>query len=351
MNPIIQSDIETILSHPLPWEFFRDQTILVSGAAGLLPSYMVETLLAMRRHLGFGPRRVIGLVRTLSKAQRRFAPHSERADLSLVAGDVAAPPHFGGPIDIIIHAASIANSAQMLRDPAGTLTANVLGTHHLLELARAKQSANFLFFSSGEVCGAPTPDQIPMREDRYFSVDPADVRACYAEGKRIGETMCSAWSRQYGLETRIVRPFHTYGPGMDLYGGWIFSDFVRDIMAGRELVIKSDGLATRSFCYIADAVLAYFTVMLKGQNATAYNVGTGIETSLKALAECLVEEFAERGLSYRLEPPPPDLARPATRSVPDITRLKSLGWQPMTPINKGFRRTVESYEIGQFGTS
>jgi len=346
MNKVIQDDIAMILGSRLPWEFFKDTTVLVTGAAGLLPSYMVEVLLGMKACKGYGPRRVLGLVRTLSKARKRFVHYWDRDDFALIEGDVAAPPSLDGPVDIIIHAASIANARQIITDPAGTITANMLGTFRMLELARAKCSQNFLFFSSGEVCGSPEPHQIPMREDIYCPVDPADIRACYAEGKRVGETMCTAWARQYGIETRIVRPFHTYGPGMDLGGGWIYSDFINDIIARRNLLIKSDGLATRSFCYIADATSGYFTVMMAGKIALPYNVGTGIETSIYELGCILVDEFKERTLSVIIDAPHEKHPKlPPKRSAPDITRLASLGWAPMTTIAQGFRRTVESYEL------
>ncbi|PKU25981.1 NAD-dependent epimerase/dehydratase family protein [Telmatospirillum siberiense] len=341
MNPVIRADVADILAADLPWESFAGTTVLVSGASGLLASYMVEVLLAMREHKGFGPTRLLGLVRDPQKAWNRFPHLRERNDFTLITGDVIAPPPIEGPVNVIIHAASIANSRQMMTDPAGTLTANMLGTYRMLELGREQGSRHVLFFSSGEVCGSPEAHQIPMREDVYGPVDPADARACYAEGKRVGETMCAAWAQQYGLETRIVRPFHTYGPGMNLAGGWVHSDFINDIMARRNLVITSDGLATRSFCYIADATLAYFTVMLRGQRALPYNVGTGVETSIRGLADLLVEEFGELGLSVVIEAPASP--SPPKRSAPDISRLASLGWHPRTTIAQGFRRTIESF--------
>jgi len=342
MNSIIRSDVERILSADLSWAFFEGTTILVSGAAGLLPAYMIETLMAMREYKGFGPAQVLGLVRNPERAWLRFAHWRHRDDFQLIQGDVSAPLALTFPVDVIIHAASIANTRQMAIDPAGTLTANVLGTYQMLELARMKKSKNFLFFSSGEVCGAPEAHQIPMREDVYCSVDPADARSCYAEGKRVGETMCAAWAQQYGLETRIVRPFHTYGPGMNLSGGWVHSDFMSDIMARRNIVIKSDGLATRSFCYVADATLAYFTVMIKGQRALPYNVGTNIETSIKDLAYMLVREYSELGLSVAISSPSEGAARLSKRSVPDISRITALGWLPQINLAQGFRRTIES---------
>ena len=302
----------------------------------MLPSYMIETLLGMKKRLGYGPERIIGLVRNLKKAQTRFKNHLHRGDFILVEGDVANPVAIDGPIDFIIHAAGAANTRDFLLDPAGTLSANILGCHHTLELGRAKQSRSVLFFSSGEVCGVLGSDQMPMKEDVYGPLDPDKIESCYAEAKRACECMCVSWTAQHGLPTKIVRPFHTYGPGLNLKSGQIFSDFISDVMAGRDLTIKSSGLATRSFCYLGDATLAYFYVLLKGKPAFPYNVGTGVETSIRELATILASEFADRGIKVVIKGDTgPAIPQPQhKRSSPDITRLRGLGWEPLPRSRK-----------------
>lgn len=345
-NPVILEDLERIAAAPLPWDRFAGTTVLVTGANGFLPAYLVETLL----HLNDSRRanvRVVGLVRSVKRAADRFAVHAGRTDLTLVEHDASQPYPTAGPVDWIVHAASPATPSSYLADPVGTVAPNVAGTHHLLTLARDKQSAGFLFFSSGEVYG-PTPARVPTAESDYGPVDPLDVRSVYAEGKRAGETLCAAFARQYGVRATVVRPFHTFGPGMRLDDGRVFADFVRDICDRRDIVMKSAGLATRAFTYLADATAGFFTVLLKGEPGAAYNVANdGGELSIAGLADLLAATFADRGIAVRrAEPTAAELAVTSKlqRSCPDVSRLRALGWVPETSVADGFVRTVRSCE-------
>lgn len=218
---------------------------------------------------------------------------------------------------------------------------------YLLEHAVKSQADRFLFFSSGEVYGVPRdPDQLVGELD-YGYLDPMNVRSCYAESKRIGETMCAAWAQQHGLHTSVVRPFHTYGPGMALDDGRVFADFVADVVAKRDIVLKSDGLAKRPFCYIADATLGFLTVLLTGGKAAAYNVANPeAEISIRDLATIVAGLFPERGISTRFDVPVSSdayLKSPISRSCPSIDKIQGLGWFPTIGLHDGFRRTIQAY--------
>jgi nucleoside-diphosphate-sugar epimerase len=342
---IVAEDVDAILARPLPWERLADASVLVSGANGFLAAYMVETLLGMRERLGFGPARILGLVRSEARAQARFAQHLDRRELIFVEASVEDALAIGGPLPFIVHAASNASPRFYLTDPVGVMRANLDGTRNLLDLARDKGS-RFLFFSSGEVYGQT--DRVPTREGDYGHVEPTAVRSCYAESKRAGETMCVCWAHQYGLHASIVRPFHTYGPGVALDDGRVFADFVADVAAGRDIVMKSDGSARRAFCYIADATAGFFTVLLRGESGTAYNIGNEqAEVSIRSLAETLVSLFPDKQLKVIMNAqahPPSYAASPIARNAPDVSRARAIGWEPATSIEEGFRRMVLSYE-------
>lgn len=345
---IIEEDLQAIASAPLPWDELAGTTVLVSGAAGFLPAYMVETLL-YRNEIdpSFGVR-VLALARDRQHAQSRFAHYLGRDDLVFLTQDVCDPlPSFAAP-EVIIHAASPASPRQFGADPVGTLLPNTLGTYRLLDLAHRSRSRRFLFISSGEVYGRVGDLAVPTPEDAYGLVDPVDPRSCYAESKRMGEAMCVAWQVQEGVPTRIARPFHTYGPGMRMDDGRVFADFVADIVHHRDIVMKSDGAAKRAFCYLADATAGLFTVLLRGETARPYNVGNEeAEVSVLELATMLVDLFPERGLRVVRESRLPGrayLESPIPRSVPDTTRLRALGWAPATSLREGFFRTVRSFE-------
>ena len=350
-NPIVLEDMAVIADAPLPFEKLAGKTILVTGAAGFLPAYLVRALLHLNseRQLEL---RVIGLVRNEATARERFASELGHSDFTLVVSNLDAPLKIDGRVDYVVHAASQASPKYFGEDPVGTLLPNVFGTRHLLELASSKASAGFLFFSSGEVYGEVSPEQIPTPETAYGRVDPTEVRSCYAESKRMGEALCVAWTRQYGLHTSIVRPFHTYGPGMKLDDGRVFSDFVRNVLLEEDIVMKSDGKAIRSYCYLADATIGFLTVLLKGLAGEAYNVGNpNAAVSVMELAQTLANLYPAKGIGVVKQARGPDdgpyLQSPISKNCPDIAKIGALEWAPRVDLETGFRRTIESFAVDQ----
>ncbi len=345
-HPIVEQDLRMIVSSSLPWERLYGKTILISGANGFVPAYMLETLLYLNETARAGMH-VIALVRNYAKALRRLGHLAERPDLMIELQDVRDP--YTGPerVDFVIHAASQASPKFYAKDPVGTFETNAIGTQRMLETARNARSEGFLFFSSGEVYGRLLHPAIPIKETDYGYLDPINIRSCYAEGKRAGETLCACWHAQYGVPAKIVRLSHTYGPGMALDDGRVFADFVADIVARRDIVMKSDGSARRPFCYLADATVAFFTVLLSGNPGEAYNVGSETETSVLDLAKLLCSLFPERGCKVVREERKRD-DQYVVSSVDgghfDLSKIRSLGWGPTTSVEEGFLRTVNSYE-------
>lgn len=347
-HPVVEEDLRAVTAPGLPWEKLRGLRILVSGANGFLPAYMVEALLHLNEAQGLGIR-VLGLVRRRERAEARFAAYRGRPDLELVEQDLGRPlAPVAGPVDMVIHAASQASPVFYDSDPVGTLRPNVLGTAALLDLAVERSSRAFLYFSSGEIYGQLDPARLPNAEDAYGTVDPMAVRSCYAEGKRVGETMAAAWHHQLGLNAMVVRPFHTYGPGLRLDDGRVYADFVADILAGRDIVMKSDGAARRSFCYLADATRGFFTVLLGGAGGQAYNIANDeAECSIVELAERLVALRPDKGLKVvRRERVRGDgyMESPLNRTWPSTRKARALGWRPVVGIEEGFQRTLRSFE-------
>jgi nucleoside-diphosphate-sugar epimerase len=341
-NPIMRADLERIAATDLPWPRLAGKKVMVTGGSGFLASYLVKSLLAASDRYGLNLQ-VICVARSQRSVQARLAAYLVHPGLRVVIHDIAQLL----AADFIIHSASQASPKYYGIDPVGTLMANSAGTMYLLNHAVRHRSSGFLFFSSGEVYGLPVnPDQ-PVTERDYGYVDPIQVRSCYAESKRIGETMCAAWAQQHGLHASVVRPFHTYGPGMMLDDGRVFADFVADVVACRDIVLKSDGLAQRPFCYIADATEGFLTVLLKGESGQAYNVANPCtEISMRDLAHTMAALFPERGVGVRFDIPPASnayLKSPIVRSCPSIAKINALGWQPKVGIAEGFGRTIQSF--------
>jgi UDP-glucuronate decarboxylase len=247
----------------------------------------------------------------------------------------------------IVHAASQASPKYYGPDPVGTMSANLIGSYHLLNQARSWGSEGFLFFSSGEVYGRVSPDKVPTGEADYGYLEITDPRSCYAESKRAAETLGVSYARQFALPFTIVRPFHTYGPGMSLDDGRVYADFVRDVVQRQDLTLRSDGKAVRAFCYLSDAVTGFFTVLLKGTTGLAYNVGNPAGAlSMRELAELLasladgswlaVTQTGQSATGY--------LPSQIPINVPDVSRLSALGWSPTWLPREGFARTLGFFQ-------
>ncbi|MCO6401212.1 MAG: NAD-dependent epimerase/dehydratase family protein [Verrucomicrobia bacterium] len=346
-HPIIEEDLARILDQPVPWESFRNARILISGAYGFVVAYLVEALLYANERLQLGAR-VTGVVRNRDKAMKRFAAYAGRNDLDFLFQDVCEPLAEEVHADYVIHGASWASPKYYGSQPVGSLLPNVLGTYQLLELARRRQSRGFLFFSSAEIYGRVDPSAIPTPETYEGRVQPTEVRSCYAESKRMGETMCVAWHKQHEVPATMARIFHTYGPGMALDDGRVFADFTRDILERRNIRMMSDGAHRRTFCYLSDAAVALLLIMLKGQPGTAYNMGNDdAEVSIAELADTMVNLFPDRNLRVERvgdSHPAGYLRTTVDRACPNTQRLRGLGWTPRVGVEEGFRRTVLSYE-------
>lgn len=346
-NPIISEDIMGIALAALDWPQLEQKVILITGGSGFLASYLVKSLLMANDFHGLGLQ-IICMARKLKSVNLRLAGFLEHPALRVILHDISEPlPSNLAASDVVIHSASQASPKYYGTDPVGTLMANTAGTMYLLNHARSHNSARFLFFSSGEVYGSPNDPGALIAESDYGYLDPMQVRSCYAESKRIGETMSAAWSHQFGLHTTVVRPFHTYGPGMALDDGRVFADFVSDVVHCRDIVLKSNGLARRSFCYITDATLGFLTVLLNGSSAEAYNVANpSAEISMRDLAHTLAGLYPERAIGVKFESMAVDnsyIKSPIHRVCPSIAKISQLGWEPCVNIKEGFARTIQSY--------
>lgn len=346
LNKIFEEDFKKISEQSLSWKKLRGKTILISGANGFIASYVIKFLFYLN-DVKKVRIKIIGIARNISRVEDIFASDLKRPDFKIIIRDVSQPLNFKQKINFIIHAASQASPKYYSVDPAGTLKANILGTYNLLELATKNPVESFLFISAGEIYGKINKRGLTFETD-YGSLDPSDVRSCYAESKRMGETMCIAWQRQYKVPVKIARLYHTYGPGIRLDDGRVFSDFVSNIVNNHHIVLKSDGKAVRSFVYVADTVFGLFTILLNGKIGEAYNLANEQTTvSIKKLAQILVELFPEKKLQLVFEKREKNdvyLPSPIAINKPSSAKLRNLGWKPGHSLAEGFLRTINSFK-------
>ncbi len=342
---IIQQDLQYITEQNIKWETFAGKTILITGANGIIGYYLVRTIMFLNNHYLEPQCKILALCRNFNRANEKFKDLLNRSDLELIIQDVGEKIDYKYNIDYIIHAASQASPIYFGSDPVGTLNANVFGTNNILQLSYEKKS-EVLFFSSAEVYGETQAENIPTKEMDFGYLDPTNVRSCYAESKRLGETMCVSWYKQYAVPVKIVRPFHTYGPGILRSDGRVFSDFIFNIVDGKNLIMKSDGTARRTFCYLSDAIRGYFTVLLNGNNGEAYNIGnSSAEASILELANILIGLFPEKNLQVIKQKDRKIneyIESQISRSCPNIEKATAIGWNPQITIADGFKRSILS---------
>lgn len=347
INLTIKQDLINIISENLPWHKFKNKIILITGGNGFLASYIIKSLLSANIYYKLNLK-ILCLVRNKTSKLNRLKSVKNNKSLNIFYHNLNKPLPKNIPnSNFIIHSASQASPKYYHADPVGTLLPNSIGTFHLLEYAVKCKSEKFLFFSSGEVYGVPLNKNKKIKEDNFGYLDPTNLRSCYAESKRIGETMCIAYSKQFNLNISIVRPFHTYGPGLDLDDGRVFADFVGDVVFKRKIIVKGNGLEKRCFCYLADATIGFLRILLNGADKEVYNLGNPYcEISIKNLAKLISNLFPDRIFQIKFERSSNKkkyLKSSVTKLIPSIEKIKKLGWFPKTSLEEGFSKTINSF--------
>ena len=342
-SPVLDEDMQDIYARGPDWQKLRGKTVLLTGATGMLASYVAFFLVYLNEEHAMGMR-LLFHVRSEERARARFGEYADAPYISFVQHDLREPWQLEGAVDFIIHAASLANPAYYKTMPVEVAEPNVLGTYHLLRLAREKGTQSFLFFSSGDVYGKMQEGAGEIHEADVGAADPLDLLSCYGGSKRMGETWCRLFSGEYGVNAKIARIAHTYAPTMDIESDpRVFSSFMKCVAAGTDIVMHSDGSACRPFCYIADAVSAFFLILFEGAAGEAYNVSNDRAfLSIRELAEILVKLRPELGLKVILKERPKGAAylennfNKANR--PSADKLRAIGWQCRFDAAAGFAR-------------
>lgn len=342
-NPIIREDIDRILAEPVKWEKLKGKTVLLTGASGMLGSYIMTALVTLNEQKDWGMK-LYGLMRHPNKLDPWV-----RDRIEVICQSVTEPIDTDVKFDFVLHTASPASPLIMREDPVGTIAANTLGAWYTLKLAHESGASGYLFISSREIYGQPLADQKLFQEDTYGFVDPLSPRSCYPEGKKAAETMCACYRSQYGLDTKIVRLAHTFGPGMTIQDGRVQADFLRDVVNNRDIVLKSEGLPVRTYTYVADAVSGIFRVLLNSpDDEMVYNISSEDATvRIRDLAQAMADAYPERHLKLVFDIPEKkgnDGTAPFTLGILSADKLKGLGWTPHNTLKEGIQRTVTYLE-------
>lgn len=309
----------------------EDSEIVIAGGAGFIGTHLCHALIDRGNE--------ISVVDNLSTGQYKNIEHLEKRDNFEFFQDDIIDYDDSVEIeaDVIFNLACPASPPQYQREPFQTLMTSVQGTFNLLQMA-ANYGSVFVHASTSEIYG--DPEQHPQTESYTGNVNTLGPRSCYDEGKRAAETLCADFDRIYGTEVRIARIFNTYGPNMDLNDGRVVSNFIKNALLGRPLIVYGNGLQTRSLCYVTDTVDALIRLANPNLDFTVLNIGNPTEITMIELAEMIIRKTnSKSGITFgRLPQDDPK------RRKPDITAAKEqIQWEPKVSLDEGLEMTIEYF--------
>lgn len=342
-NELYMDDISNVAALNLSWEKLQDKSLMLSGATGMIGSFLVDVVLEKNLVDGLNCT-VYALGRNEEKAKARFSKFAADPHFVFIPYDVKLPFERRdlGTVDYILHLASNTHPMQYSTDPIGTITTNIIGVQNLLDFAVEHRATRFAFASSNEIYGENRGDVEFFDESYCGYINSNTMRAGYPESKRCGEALCQAYKTQKGLDVVIPRPTRSYGPTMLMSDTKAISQFIKKSILGEDIVLKSAGTQYYSYTYVSDAVSGILTVLLKGENGEAYNIAEEhSDIMLKDLAT-IIASIVGKEVVFEI----PDAVEAAgystaTKARLDGHKLQSLGWGPRYDIRSGMERTIK----------
>lgn len=310
---------------------WQQKTVLVTGGAGLVGSFLCEKLLSRGNE-------VICLDNFYTGNRDNISHLLTNPRFELIRHDVIEP--FTAEVDEIYNCACPAAPIHYQRDPVFTLRTSVNGAINMLNLAQ-RRKAKILQTSTSEVYGDPTVH--PQPEGYWGNVNPIGIRSCYDEGKRCAETLMFDYHRQYGTRIKVARIFNTYGPRMHPEDGRVVSNFIMQALQDQPITIYGEGMQTRSFCYVDDLVEGLTRLMNDtDENFTGpMNLGNPVEFTMIELAELVIKLTGSSSKIVHMPLPQDD---PKQRQPNISLARETIGWEPVVPLEEGLRKTIAYFD-------
>ncbi len=342
VNPL-RADLDAILAAGGDmWDDLRGARLFVTGGTGFFGCWMLESLLHLNDVLDLGATAVV-----LSRDPGRFArkaPHlAGHPAVSMVQGRIHDFDSPGGRFTHVLHMATETNTDQAGPRPSEYFDASVDGTRRVLDFAVSAGVGQLLFTSSGAVYGPQPPDCARISEEQTLAPAPESLAAAYGHGKRAAEFLCCAAYEERGIEAKIARCFAFVGPYLPLDSGFAIGIFIGDALAGRPIRVSSDGSAVRSYLYAADLATWLWAILLRGEPARPYNVGSQSETSIAAVADAVACVIGGTQVVVEGDTGPRSIR---SRYVPDVTRaMTELGLRETVPLEMAIERTAAWHRV------
>ena len=319
-------------------------TYIITGSTGLIGAALVRALAA-------DGDAVVAAARNVEKARSMFGA---LGGVEIVEWDVTRPadesllslPQLASPeACCLVHAAADTASRGFVERPVETISTIVGGTRNVLEFARKARVGKVVFLSTMEVYGVPSAD--PVTESGFGSLDPAAVRSSYPEAKRLAESLCAAYAKEYGVDVSIARLTQTFGPGVVRGDTRVFAQFAEAVLEGRDIVLHTEGRTARCYCYIDDAVSAIAAIARKGAAGEAYNVANpATYCTIREMAEALAAAHPPTRVVVDLSGAEGRGYAPEFRMRLSVEKLEALGWRPRTGLVEAYDRMIASWRNG-----
>lgn len=343
---ISETDLSHVLSHTKEiWEPVRNKSIFITGSTGFFGKWLLETFLYINEKLGLNAK-VFALSRNPDKFLEDFPFYKIDANISFIKGDILDFNFPSGNFDFIIHAATDTDIKFYLDNPLLMMDSIIKGTQRVLEFAKMQSLTSFLLTSSGAVYGKQPSTITNSKETEGFFIDINNPSSSYAEGKRVAELYCSTYFATYNLPIKIARCFAFVGPYLALDKHFAIGNFIRDKLQNKNIHLSGDGTPYRSYLYAADLAIWLWTILLKGNNNTPYNVGSDSSITISELAykvansENLSLNKSKVIIEKATKNPFP------LRYVPNIDRAKiELGLNVYIDIEDALKRTIEFNKV------
>lgn len=338
-NEIYQEQLKLAITTN-SFEKLHKKAIMITGATGLIGSCIVDMLVKENENSNSNIK-IFALVRNINSAKELFKNYLEKEYFNIIEYDIMNEIKDNINIDYIIHTASNAHPLLFSTQPINTMLGNVEGIKNILEFGIKNNVKKIVYISSGEIYGKEQEQVEAFSEEYRGYIDNLSPRACYPIGKIAAETLCICYSKQYEIETVIVRPCHIYGPTITKTDSRVIAQFIRNAVNNEDIIMKSWGKQYRSYCYVIDCVTAILIALIEGKNQNAYNIAnSNSNITIKDMAE-LIAKYANREVVYKL---PDNLEKAGysivEKSILDDKKIKQLGWKPVYDMNKGIESTI-----------
>lgn len=339
INRYTRYDTKLIVDSPyINWQFFKNSTILITGATGFIGIQLVLSIAKASMDFNLDIKLILP-VRNQQKAKQLFGQERLFNKIKIIKYDINKKINYKGNIDYIIHTVSNTSSKSFVETPVETINTTILGTKNILEFAKNNRVKSLVCLSSMEVYGIVNSDT-PLKESEYNYLDLLNERNSYPQAKRVAETMCYSYFKEYNVPVKIARLSQIIGANIPYDDNRVFVQLARNVIEKKDIILQTDGSTIRNYCYITDCISAIFTILERGVSGESYNVTNQYtKLSIREMAEKIKEYGENINIKYDLKADNKYL--PKLKLLLATDKLEKINWHPEINVEKMLSKLVD----------